>query len=236
MGDNFGGEPSTALSVLLHLGSLVAILFWFRRDVWALLAPKPDGRKLLLLFIATLPAAVTGLLIKKGLSDDASGWVEHNILQSPWVAAFGLLFTAAILWLAERPREHVHTLAEKSSAQYWMVFLIGIAQMVAICPGVSRSGSTICAALMLRWVKDDAVRLSFLMGLIAIGGAGLLEARHIAEFDPAPAVAGFISSLIFSLLGLWGITLVVQKSKLRYFSAYCGFAGVMALLWLAFIR
>jgi undecaprenyl-diphosphatase len=231
LGEQFGGETSTAQSVLLHLGSLVAIAIVFRKDILALFFPKLDVRKLKLLFVVSIPAAVAGLVIKKGLPDAEQQWVEVNVLQSVWVASVALLFTAAILWLAERPRK-LDTNFDNTPT--WPVFLIGIAQMFAILPGVSRSGSTICIALMLRWVKNDAIRLSFLMGLIAIGGAGLIEARNISTFDVAPAAAGFISSLVFSLLGLWGIKFVVEKNKLRYFAAYCTVAGVSALCWFSF--
>ncbi|MDC1142636.1 undecaprenyl-diphosphate phosphatase [Planctomycetota bacterium] len=231
MGDQFGGGTSTAQSVLLHLGSLVAIAIVFRKDIIGLFAPKIQWHKLRLLFIASIPAAIAGLVIKKGLPDAQQHWVEVNLLQSVWVASVALLFTAMILWLAERPRKLDR---DFNNTPTWPVFLIGIAQMFAIMPGVSRSGSTICIALMLRWVKDDAIRLSFLMGLIAIGGAGLIEAREISSFDVAPAVAGFASSLIFSLLGLWGIKFVVEKNKLRYFAAYCAVAGVAAICWFTF--
>ena len=232
LGGKMGGETSTAQSVLLHLGSLVAIAIVFRKDIIGLFMPKIDWRKLRLLFIASLPAAVVGLTIKKGLPDAHEHWIEINVLQSVWVASVALLFTASILWLAERKRDLDR---DFDNTPMWPVVLIGFAQMFAILPGISRSGSTICLALMLRWVKSDAIRLSFLMGLIAIGGAGLIEARNIANFDAAPAVAGFGSSLVFSLLGLWGIKFVVEKNKLRYFAVYCAVAGVAALSWFAFV-
>lgn len=226
-------DGGTAMSVLLHLGSLCAILFVFRRDILALFLPRIDLRKLGLLFLASLPAAVVGIGIKFGLSDAHDAWVERNVLQSPWVAACGLLVTASILWLAERPRTERFTLAQAAPGQTWVVVMIGLAQAMAILPGISRSGSTICLALMLHWVRDDAVRLSFLMGMIAIGGAGLVEARHISEFAPGPAIGGFASSLVFSLIGLLAVRLVVARRKLRWFGVYCALAGVAALAWLA---
>lgn len=233
LGRDVSGESGTAMSVLLHLGSLCAILFVFRQDVLRLFLPRLDLRKFGLLFLASLPAAIVGLGIKKGLPEQPSLWVEANVLQSPWVAAFGLLFTATVLWLAERPRELRVTWETVSGRDFWLVLIVGCAQAFAILPGVSRSGSTICVALMLHWVRSDAVRLSFLMGMIAIGGAGLIEARHISEFDAAPALAGFGSSVVFSLIGLMTLKLVVAKQKLRWFSAYCALAGVAALVWLA---
>lgn len=229
LGRELGGESSTAESVLLHLGSWFAILWVFRADVARLVYPRINWRLLGLLFIASVPAAIAGLTIKKLLPGATEAWVEGSILQSPWVACFGLMFTAVLLWLAEVPRRLHVTLLGARGMQYWLVAIIGLAQMVALLPGVSRSGATICTALMLYWVRSDAVRLSFLMGIIAIGGAGLVEAREISSFDAAPAIAGFASSLIFSLLGLWLIKLVVAKEKLRWFSVYCAAAGIVAL-------
>ena len=229
LGRELGGEGSTAQSVLLHLGSWLAILIVFRKDILRLVYPKFDTRSWGLLILASIPAAVVGLTIKKLLPDADAAWIEHHVLQSPWVACFGLMFTAAILWLAERKRELFVEFASARGVHFWLVFVVGLAQMVALLPGVSRSGSTICVALMLHWVKSDAIKLSFLMGLIAIGGAGLIEAREISEIDAAPAIAGFLASLIFSLIGLWGIKLVVAREKLRWFAVYCAVAGTAAL-------
>lgn len=229
LGRELGGESSTAQSVLLHLGSWLAILIVFRKDIIKLVLPKPDWRALGILVIASIPAAIAGITIKKLLPDAESGWIEHNVLQSPWVACGGLMFTAGVLWLAERKRELFVTFANAKGVHFWLVLVVGVAQMIALLPGVSRSGSTICIALMLHWVRNDAVKLSFLMGLIAIGGAGLVEAREISKIDVAPAAAGFIASLIFSLIGLWGIKLVVHKQKLRWFAIYCAVASVAAL-------
>jgi undecaprenyl-diphosphatase len=233
LGRDLEGEAGTAMSVLLHLGSLCAILVVFHKDVLKLFVPRLDLNKLALLFVASLPAAIVGLGIKKGLPDASAQWVETNVLQSPWVAACGLILTASVLWLAEQPRQARVTWQTVSGRDWWLTLLVGCAQAVAILPGVSRSGSTICVALMLHWVRADAVRLSFLMGLIAIGGAGLVEARHISEFDAVPALAGFASSVVFSLVGLLALRLVVARQKLRWFAAYCALAGVAALVWLA---
>ena len=226
-------DGGTALSVLLHLGSLLAILIVFRKDILALFLPRVAWRRLALLVMVSVPAVIAGAAIKLGLDEMQVNWVEAHVLQSPWVAACGLLFTALILWLAEKPRQPRVTL-DARGREFWMAALVGVAQAVAILPGVSRSGATICTALMLCWVRSDAVRLSFLMGVVAIGGAGLVEARNIAHFDAAPALGGFASSLMFSLIGLGAVKLVVAKQKLRWFSVYCALAGVAALVWLLF--
>ena len=231
LGRELGGESSTAQAVLLHLGSWLAILIVFRKDILKLFYPKVEWRSLAILVLASIPAAIAGITIKKLLPDADSAWIEHNVLQSPWVACAGLMFTAGVLWMAERKRELFVTFATAKGVHFWLVLVVGVAQMIALLPGVSRSGSTICIALMLHWVRNDAVKLSFLMGLIAIGGAGLVEAREISEINVAPAAAGFVASLVFSLIGLWGIKLVVHKQKLRWFAAYCAVAGIAAFAY-----
>jgi undecaprenyl-diphosphatase len=231
LGRELGGEGSTAETVLLHLGSWLAILIVFRADIIKLVWPRFDWHSWSLLVLASIPAAIVGITIKKLLPDAESAWVEHHILQSPWLACFGLLFTACVLWLAEVKRELFVTFELAKGKHFWLVLLVGAAQAFAILPGVSRSGSTICMALMLHWVRSDAVKLSFLMGLIAIGGAGLIEAKEIARIAPAPGIAGFVASLLFSLIGLWAVKLIVQREKLRWFAVYCAVAGLSALVF-----
>jgi undecaprenyl-diphosphatase len=233
------GEPDAsyvAFEVLLHLGSLCAIGIVFGRDLLRLAFPRIDFHGLKLLFIASLPAAIVGITLKKLLPQATEEWVELNVLSSPTVAACGLLVTASVLWLAGARRDAEITFENARGPRTWTVLWVGIAQMIAILPGVSRSGSTIATALNFRWMRPEAVKLSFLMGFIAIGGAGLIEAKKISaltEANPVPMIAGFLASLVFSLLGLMAIKLVVNKGKLRYFAVYCACVGVAALVWLA---
>lgn len=240
VGALLGAEPEHspdyfAFEILLHLGSLLAIFIVFWRDLLRLVFPRIDFHGFKLLFIASLPAAIVGLTIKKLLPDATEEWINVNVLSSPPLAALGLLFTSCVLWLADRKQTPEITFDNARGPRVWTALWVGCAQALAILPGVSRSGSTISTALNLRWVRPEAVKLSFLMGFIAIGGAGLIEARNIgalAESNPAPMVAGFVSSLVFSLIGLSAIKLVVNKGKLRYFAMYCAIAGVVAITWL----
>src|SRR5690606_20881995 len=94
LGRELGGKGSTAQSVLLHLGSWLAILIVFRKDILKLFLPRPDLRAVGMLFIASLAAAIVGITIKKLLPEAQEVWIEANVLQSPWVACFGLMFTA----------------------------------------------------------------------------------------------------------------------------------------------
>ncbi len=226
-------EGTLAMTVLLHLGSLLAIAITFRRDIVALLWPRIDWHAWLVLFVASIPAAIVGFTLKLFIPNSTEAWIEKEVMQSPVWAGFGLLFTAGVLWCAEIKRVPEVGVATVAGSRYWGVLLIGFAQALAMLPGVSRSGSTISLALNLRWLRPEALKLSFLMGLIAIGGAGLIEAKEISNIEPGPGFAGFASSLLFSLVGLNAIKLIVAKSKLRWFACYCAIAGLAALIWLA---
>jgi len=239
------GDQSVAIAVLVHLGSLVAIGMVFRRDVFTLMKPSQGWRNWLVLVIATLPAAVGGIGFKMYAPE-----LFERYESSAWVACFGLLVTCMLLAVvtirtrrkraeAEGGEQDLEAGSElrpqwgrAGSVELKSAFGVGVAQMVAITPGISRSGSTICASLLLGWSRADALRLSFLMGMIAIGGAGLLEARNISELEPVSAVTAFLSSLVFSLLGIWAIKAIVAKAKFGWFAVYTGCAGVVGLVWL----
>jgi undecaprenyl-diphosphatase len=236
-----GADPASdpnyfAFEILLHLGSLTAIFIVFGRDILRLAFPRIDFHGLTLLFIASLPAAVAGLTLKVLLPDATEHWVEANVLSSPPLAACGLLLTACVLWAAGARKDAEITFENARGPRMWTALWVGIAQMLAILPGVSRSGCTISTALRFNWVRPEAVKLSFLMGFIAIGGAGLIESRKIgslAQADPAPVIAGFLASFVFSLVGLTAVKFIVNKGKLRYFAIYCALAGTTSLVWLA---
>ncbi len=216
-----------AASVLMHLGSLLAICCFFFRDILGLFLPRIHWRRLALLIVASIPAAIVGVLLKQH---------AESALSSPWVACIGLLITSLLLGstaLRRKPPTNPPSLAQPNQSSYKTAAIVGCAQALAILPGVSRSGATIATGLLTGWDRSDALRLSFLMGMIAIGGAGLLEARDISELNPGPAIAAFVSSLVFSLIGLFAIRLVVAKAKLHWFAIYTFIVGVTGLIWLS---
>lgn len=227
-----GARTELKMEVLLHLGSLMAIGITFRRDILALIYPRLDWRSVAVLVVASIPAAAVGLTLKLLLPRDTAASVEHNVFTSPHVAAGGLFLTAILLWVAEIKREPRLGFTQVRGGAWATVAAVGLMQALALLPGVSRSGSTISTAVALRWFRPEAIRLSFLMGLTAITGAGVLEAKEIAKIEPVAGACGFVSSLVFSLLGLWAVKLVVMKGKLRWFAVYCLVVGVAALVWL----
>ncbi len=214
-----------AYDVMLHLGTLLAVLIYFGRD-WlkifrdAAASPRsPDGRLLWMLALASVPAAAAGLL----LNDYA-----ETVFRDPRWISFNLIFFSFVIYAADRaPAQRTG-----EEAFGWRhALLVGLAQCLALMPGASRSGMTIMAALFLGYTRPAAARLSFLLSTPVILGASLLEARKITadQLDAAFALgllAAFLSGLAFiRLLMSW-----VKRHSLAPFLAYRVLLGLAVFL------
>lgn len=245
-------NPPLIYVVAVHLGSTVAVLAYFWRD-WAALglagwkalrsrsfdfANDPELRLLALLIIGTVPAAIAGVLL--------ADFFEESFSQPAWVS-FELLGTAVLLIYGERIARQTsispfvstasETVSGASSMTYFDAFYIGIAQAVAILPGISRSGSTIAAGLYRRLDHTLAVRFSFLLSAPIILGAGLKEAVDIAAGNVTVGadlrnalIIGFISSLIVAYASIAWLLRVVRRYGLYGFAAYCIGFGILSLV------
>lgn len=193
-------DPGLTFDVGLHLGTLLAVLVYYR-DIWARMLlgaardPRgPSGRDLGLLIVATLPAVVVGLLFEEA---------AENVFRDPRRIAFCLIaFSGVMIW-AERRASRLGNWRE---AGVKALLLVGGAQALAIMPGVSRSGATISAALLLGLKAPEAAELSFLMATPIVAGAALLKLRHLGVADingtfllgiAVSAVTGFAAVGIF---------------------------------------
>lgn len=171
-------DQGLAFDVAVHVGTLVAVILYYRRDLLAMARaclpfnrePEAAGERRLvaLLALATVPAVVAGLL--------GNAFIETHLRSLPVIATTTLVF-GLLLGYADRrtaPREAV--------ALTWRIaLLVGLAQAVALVPGVSRSGVTITAALLLGLSRQGSARLSFLMSIPVIAGAGLLKTLDLLE-------------------------------------------------------
>ena len=168
-------DPGLTFDVALHLGTLLAVLVYYR-DIWMRLfegaARDPRGseaRTLGLLALATIPAVVAGLILEKA---------AENIFRDPSRIALCLIaFSGVMLW-AERRGKGASGAWRTAGAR--SVFLVGCAQALALMPGVSRSGATMSAALFLGLSGEQAAELSFLMSTPIVAGAALLKLRHLS--------------------------------------------------------
>lgn len=232
------GEVGLFVIVLLHLGTLAAILVYYRESVrlgWLGLLGRTHGipsvyhrrsliRTALLVVLATLPAVFVGLFLKS--------YVEQAF-QGTTAAGIGFLVTAAVLLATPR---HQHETARGPEAMTWVdALLIGVAQAFAPLPGVSRSGLTIAAALGLGLERTWAVGFSLLMAVPAILGAEVLELKdvnpRILEHVPiGPLIAGTIVAGLVGYLAIVWLVRIVRRGRLRYFSIYLILLGLTVLL------
>lgn len=217
---------SLAFSVVLHMGTLLALIAYFWRD-WARLVPAgllairarsfggDPERRLAWLIAATLPPAVVlGVLL--------SDFFERQVRQ-PVLVALMLVVGAAILWLADRLGRQTDGIERLGFAG---AFAIGCAQSLALVPGISRSGISISAGMGLGLRREAAARFSFLMATPVIAGAGLFELRKLLAGDvagdaSAGAIAvGFAAAAFSGLVAIHVLLRFVRSHRLTAFVAY----------------
>jgi len=228
-------RPGILLEAILHLGTALAalILFWpdVRRLVigwWATLHRREEpadargyGRLAWLIILITLITAAVGL----ALADPF-----ERMFGSLRGTAVQLIITGLIL-LAARGRER----RDMTEATVRDAVGIGVAQVISIVPGISRSGTTIAAGLWLGLRRDDAARLSFLAAIPAVAGAGLfgLKDLRLGEsigFSAVQLLVGFLVSLLSGALAIRWLLSIVRRGHLRWFAAYCIIAGGAVLI------
>lgn len=215
-----GADQALALDVALHFGTLLAVTFAYRNDLWEMATGK-SLRLALLIGLATLPAVIVGLGFKS---------LIEELFVSPRESAIELMITGVVLWLTryleKSPKETKPPSAGSALA-------VGAAQAVAILPGISRSGMTIATGLFCGFSRETAARFSFLMSIPAIGGACLLEARDIARFDQTlwpQVLLGTVVSAVTGFLSIRWLLGIIRRGRLHYFAYYCWAVGFVALL------
>lgn len=222
--DQFGQplEEKLTLNIMLHLGTLAAILVFYRRRIVDLLGP--DRKVIGLLVVGTLPAVVVGLGLK--LSFDQA-------LESPLLAGFMFPITGALLlWGAAKPPGPL----ECRQMTYAQALLIGAFQAFAILPGISRSGTTIVAGLACGLKRQEAAAFAFLLAIPAIGGAGVLESLSLmhrsATGEPASTLAlGAAISFAVGLVSLWWLVRWLQQGKISLFAWWVLLLGPLVIAW-----
>ena len=240
-------QPGVLLDVMLHAGTLIAVVLYFRADLAGLarsaihmaqkaksrdqdpLDPdqRDDLRLMLGIFIAQFPTAAVGLLLQDRV---------ERLFQLPAAVGCALIVTAIVLVagdLAARRTQEFST-----SPGYFQSALIGLVQGLAVFPGVSRSGATISAATALGVNPRQAARFSFLVSVPAIAGATLITAlKHrdeIMAFTGDQLAAYLIGPLVAAVVGYVAIGAVmrlIQGRKLVWFAPYCALVGVAAIIY-----
>lgn len=216
------GEPSLAVSAVLHLGTLLAVLVFYRADLLRLAQARTDSqarKTLRLLAIGTVPALI-GLPLRSSL---------ETIEGKPALVAAALIVTGVILVIAERLPDRESTLEQATTGD---AVSVGVAQAFAFIPGISRSGSTITMASGRGFSRTEAARFSFLLAIPTIAGAGLLSLLDLTGADGSAAsiLAGFV---VAGLSGYAAIALLLRLITTRGFlpfALYCFIVGTVAIL------
>lgn len=225
-------EGDLFLDIVLHVGTLGSVLVVYRADVLRLLRLDHAARAYVLsLAIGTMPAVVVGLLLKDTI---------EALFAAPAFAAVGLLVTGTLLLstrLASGSMDRRGTW-EPRAVPWTRALAIGCAQAVAICPGISRSGSTIGAALWLGLARAEAARFSFLLSVPAIAGAlllSLLDGTLPARREVPVMVAAAAVSFIVGLLAIRWTALAVVRSHFWKFAFYVIPLGLVTLVVLVMV-
>jgi undecaprenyl-diphosphatase len=219
--------PAAAFDVLLHGGTLAAVLIYFRSDLAQMFQgithPSDGGWRLpILLVIGSIPAGVVGVFMADMI---------EPLFSAPKVAAGGLLVTGIILVAAWQRRGKGHrTLADLTA---WSALAIGMSQALAIIPGISRSGSTIAMGMFIGFSGKEAARFSFLLSIPAIGGALMLESGVLAETGLPPSyIAGALSAAIVGWASITLLMKLLDRENLLPFAVYCLALGSLSFVFL----
>jgi undecaprenyl-diphosphatase len=234
-------EPALLFDISLHVGTLAAVVVVFRKELGALfsalirtptliwsaggVAPlyttNPQFRMMVLIVTGSVPTAIMGVLFAH---------MAEQLFSHLWPVGFALIVTATFLWFTRRKAPTGRSVREMTLRD---ALIIGIAQGVAIIPGISRSGATISTALYLGLDRDLAGRFSFLLAIPAILGALVLgldkEAFH--SDIPFPIIlAGTVCAALVGYLALRILLHLVRAGQLHRFAPYCWIVGVLALI------
>ncbi len=227
---------SLELDIVVHLGTLFAILTYYRLDLISIASDAFKGiaqrkmsgglRLVVLIVVASIPTAIIGLVFREDFK---------NLFSSLTAVGLFLCITGLLLLLTSRIKQDTFSLDKmdlsKSNISFKQALAIGIAQGLAIAPGISRAGSTIATALICGVSRAEAARFSFLISIPAIAGAALLELRETSLLTANASYLwiGFITAYFVGLLGLTIIVKIVHRGKIHLFSGYLFAVGLIAV-------
>lgn len=229
---------NVAFDTVLHLGTLVAVVGYFWKDVVKIISSfissildifrgkfkeglkeEPFKKLSWLIIIGTIPAGLVGILFKNQF---------EALFNSIFYVGIFLIITGILLWAAERVKpgdKDVKDMTLKNAV------VIGIFQAIAIAPGISRSGATISAGLFSGLNRELAARFSFLLSIPAILGAALVQMKDISTFDASTTVliAGFLAAAIFGYLAIKLLLKIIKERTLMIFAYYCWIVGIISI-------
>lgn len=216
-------EAGLLFDVLVHFGTLLAVVLVYRADILSILR-RPMQRLTWLILAGAVPTGIIGLLFHDAFA---------KMFESVLVTGCMLLVTGTLLWVVDRYASAARPLEKMS---YGQAVFVGLAQGLAIIPGLSRSGTTIAAALITGLDRQSAPRYSFLLSIPVILGATLLELKDVVlgDFNSAllgPYLAGMVAAMVAGYCAITLFVSFVRQGKLHYFSYYCWLVGLLVVWW-----
>ena len=223
-------DPGLAFDVALHFGTLLAVLWYFRMEWLTLIRAAfgiittgrietPEKRRVIYLIIATIPGAIGGFLLQSK---------AESAFRSPQLIAIALIVLGILLWIVDKLVDQRRILGEMR----WVdALLIGLSQVIALIPGVSRSGSTITTARGLRFDRESAAEFSFLMSMPIIAAAVVLEGpKALAQGGfTGELMSGVVASAISGWLAISILMRYVSRHSYGIFAAYRIILGLAVL-------
>ncbi len=216
--------PGVVVEVVLHVATLLAVVIVYWKTLRTLMTGAIGGdraawRYIWLLALATVPAGLIGVTLQD--------WFE-TMFDSLALVGVNFLITGTVLWSTRGRAGH----GERPTAQG--AFAIGVAQALALLPGISRSGTTVAAGM---WLGVDAVRaaeFSFLLAIPAVGGAAILQipelSGNVMSIGLFPLAAGFVAALVSGVLAIRVLIALLRSRAFHRFAPYCWTIGVITLL------
>jgi undecaprenyl-diphosphatase len=216
--------PTLAVSAVLHLGTLIAVLAYFRADVMKVIRfrREPEGRKIaLLVAVGTIPA-LAGFPLK-----DSIETLQEDVTK----VGVAMIATGVILLLGQRFAHGVKRITEGTPLD---AFVIGVGQALALVPGISRSGATISAGNGRGLLPPESARFAFLLGIPAIAGAGLLSLPDLFDAGGVGAelVAALVVAAVSGYLAIAALLSAIRRVGLVPFAIYCFIVGVLTVAFL----
>jgi undecaprenyl-diphosphatase len=235
LGWRFSPVAAFVFDVLVQLGTLLAVVIYFRKELFELVRQaidgilhlhpfeKPMSRLAWLLVLATVPAIIAGLLLKD---------VVEQAFSNPIAVSGFLLLTALWLEISERMGRRSHRLPDLRAAD---ALWIGVAQATALFPGVSRSGATIGGGLARDLDRTSAARFSFLMSIPVMLGASVIALRDLIGIPEirqliVPLVVGFLAAAAVGYVSIRWLLAYLSSHNLRVFVAYCAIVGTVGVI------
>ena len=225
LGDESIPKESLLFTVVLHFATALSTIVVYRKEVWEIIRGlfqfkwNEETQFSLKILVSMIPATLVGLFFEEQLEILFGGMIQ--------LVGMMLIVTALLLYFADRAKD------TENKVSYSNAFVIGLAQAIAILPGISRSGATISTSVLLGVDKSKAARFSFLMVVPLIFGKifkDVLSGELSFQAEGIiPMSAGFIAAFIAGLAACTWMIQLVRKSKLTYFAVYCLIVGILAI-------